>query len=104
MLLSSKKIFITAAGQGIGRAITERFIKEKGSVLATDVNYELIKDIETEKKQLDVLNKTELIDEDEKKEKIKKLKNKLKKNIFLMSTMDKKSVSDIKSKLVNYVS
>ena len=39
-----------------------------------------------------------------KKEKIKKLKNKLKKNIFFMSTMDKKSVSDIKSKLVNYVS
>ncbi len=60
MLLSGKKIFITAAGQGIGRAITERFIKEKGSVLATDVNYELIKDIDTEKKQLDVLNKTEL--------------------------------------------
>ncbi len=60
MLLSSKKIFITAAGQGIGRAITERFIKEGGSVLATDINYELIKDIETEKKQLDVLNKTEL--------------------------------------------
>ena len=60
MLLSGKKIFITAAGQGIGRAITERFIKEEGSVLATDVNYDLIKDIETEKKQLDVLNKTEL--------------------------------------------
>jgi len=35
---------------------------------------------------------------------IKKSINKLKKNIFLMSTMDKKSVSDIKSKLVNYVS
>ena len=29
MLLSGKKIFITAAGQGIGRAITEKFIKEK---------------------------------------------------------------------------
>ena len=56
------------------------------------------------KKEIVVLNKTDLIDEDEKKEKIKKLKNKLKKNIFLMSTMDKKSVSDIKSKLVNYVS
>ena len=27
MLLSGKKIFITAAGQGIGRAITERFIR-----------------------------------------------------------------------------
>jgi len=56
------------------------------------------------KKEIVVLNKTDLIDEEEKKAKIKKLKNKLKKNIFLMSTMDKKSVSDIKSKLVNYVS
>ena len=56
------------------------------------------------KKEIVVLNKTDLIDEKEKKEKIKKLKNKLKKNIFFMSTMDKKSVSDIKSKLVNYVS
>ena len=56
------------------------------------------------KKEIVVLNKTDLIDEEEKKEKIRKLKNKLKKNIFLMSTMDKKSVSDIKSKLVNYVS
>ena len=56
------------------------------------------------KKEIVVLNKTDLIDEEEKKEKIKKLKNKLKKNIFLMSTMDKKSVSDIKSKLVNDVS
>ena len=56
------------------------------------------------KKEIVVLNKTDLIDEEEKKEKIKKLKNKLKRNIFFMSTMDKKSVSDIKSKLVNYVS
>ncbi len=56
------------------------------------------------KKEIVVLNKTDLIDEEKKEEKIKKLKNKLKKNIFLMSTMDKKSVSDIKSKLVNYVS
>ena len=56
------------------------------------------------KKEIVVLNKTDLIDEEEKKEKIKKLKNKLKKNIFLISTTDKKSVSDIKSKLVNYVS
>jgi hypothetical protein len=44
------------------------------------------------------------VEEEEKVEKIKKLNSKLKKNIFVMSTMDKKSVSDIKSKLVNYVS
>jgi len=56
------------------------------------------------KKEIVVLNKIDLIDEEKKKEKLKKLKNKLKKNIFLMSTMSKKSVSDIKSKLVNYVS
>ena len=56
------------------------------------------------KKEIVVLNKIDLVEEEEKVEKIKKLNGKLKKNIFLMSTMDKKSVSDIKSKLVNYVS
>ena len=56
------------------------------------------------KKEIVVLNKIDLVDEEEKVEKIKKLNSKLKKNIFVMSTMDKKSVSDIKSKLVNYVS
>ena len=56
------------------------------------------------KKEIVVLNKIDLVEEEEKVEKIKKLKSKLKKNIFVMSTMDKKSVSDIKSKLVNYVS
>ncbi len=58
----------------------------------------------TKKKEIVVLNKIDLVEEEEKVEKIKKLNSKLKKNIFLMSTMDKKSVSDIKSKLVNYVS
>ena len=56
------------------------------------------------KKEIVVLNKIDLVEEEEKLEKIKKLNSKLKKNIFLMSTMDKKSVSDIKSKLVKYVS
>ena len=56
------------------------------------------------KKEIVVLNKIDLVEEEEKVEKIKKLNSKLKKNIFLMSTMDKKSVSDIKSKLVKYVS
>ena len=56
------------------------------------------------KKEIVVLNKIDLVEEEEKVEKIKKLNSELKKNIFVMSTMDKKSVSDIKSKLVNYVS
>ena len=60
MKLSGKKVFITASGQGIGRAITERFIEEKATVFATDINYELIKDIQCEKKELDVMNKSEL--------------------------------------------
>ena len=60
MKLSGKKVFITASGQGIGRAITERFIEEKATVFATDINYELINDIQCEKKELDVLNKSEL--------------------------------------------
>ena len=60
MKLNGKKVFITASGQGIGRAITERFIKEKATVFATDINYELIKDIQSEKKELDVMNKSEL--------------------------------------------
>ena len=60
MILNGKKVFITASGQGIGRAITERFIEEKATVFATDINYELIQDIQSEKKELDVMNKSEL--------------------------------------------
>ena len=60
MKLNGKKVFITASGQGIGRAITERFIEEKATIFATDINYELIKDIQSEKKELDVMNKSEL--------------------------------------------
>ena len=60
MKLNGKKVFITASGQGIGRAITKRFIEEKATVFATDINYELIKDIQCEKKELDVMNKSEL--------------------------------------------
>ena len=40
--------------------ITERFIEEKATVFATDINYELIKDIQSEKKELDVMNKSDL--------------------------------------------
>ena len=60
MKLNGKKVFITASGQGIGRAITERFIEEKATVFATDINYESIKDIQSAKKELDVMNKSEL--------------------------------------------
>lgn len=60
MKLTGKKVFITAAGQGIGRAITKRFIREEAYVLATDINFELIKELESEKKELDVTDKLDL--------------------------------------------
>ncbi|WP_337267302.1 SDR family oxidoreductase [Oryzifoliimicrobium ureilyticus] len=36
--LAGKKVFITAAGQGIGRASAERFIALGANVIATDIN------------------------------------------------------------------
>lgn len=38
MRLAGKKAFITAAGQGIGKASVEAFVREGASVLATDIN------------------------------------------------------------------
>ncbi|HEV8389038.1 MAG TPA: SDR family oxidoreductase [Dongiaceae bacterium] len=40
--LSGKKILITAAAQGIGRAIAERFAAEGATVVATDINMEAL--------------------------------------------------------------
>ena len=56
------------------------------------------------KQEIIVFNKIDLIDEDEIKEKIKDFEKIIKKSAFITSTLDKKSVSDIKSKLLNYVS
>ena len=56
------------------------------------------------KQEIIVFNKIDLIDEDKIKEKIKDFEKIIKKSTFTISTLDKKSVSDIKSKLLNYVS
>ncbi len=56
------------------------------------------------KQEIIVFNKMDLIDEAEIKEKIKDFEKIIKKSAFTTSTLDKKSVSDIKSKLLNYVS
>ena len=40
--LNGKKILVTAAAQGIGRAIAERFAAEEASVIATDINMEVL--------------------------------------------------------------
>ena len=58
----------------------------------------------TKKQEIIVFNKTDLVDEEEKNKKIKEFDEIIKKPTFETSTLDKKSVSDIKSKLLNYVS
>ena len=40
--LNGKKILVTAAAQGIGRAIAERFAAEGANVVATDINMEVL--------------------------------------------------------------
>jgi 2-keto-3-deoxy-L-fuconate dehydrogenase len=40
--LQGKTAFITAAGQGIGRAIAEAFVREGAQVIATDINATLL--------------------------------------------------------------
>ncbi len=44
--LKGKKALVTAAAQGIGRAIAEAFAAEGASVLATDINLAKLKDLE----------------------------------------------------------
>ena len=56
------------------------------------------------KQEIIVFNKTDLVDEEEKNKKKKEFDEIIKKPTFETSTLDKKSVSDIKSKLLNYVS
>ena len=61
MRLSSKKAFITAGAQGIGRSICERFVAEGASVLAIDININLLKKVpKIEALELDVLDKSKL--------------------------------------------
>jgi len=58
MTLKGQNVFITAAGQGIGRAITERFIQEGANVTATDIDLSLLKDLAGGTTyELDVTNK-----------------------------------------------
>ena len=56
------------------------------------------------KEEIIVFNKIDLIKKDEIKEKLNQFKKKIKKKVLLISTLDKKALSDIKSKLISYVS
>ena len=43
--LQGKTAFVTAAGQGIGRATAEAFVREGARVIATDINDDLLADL-----------------------------------------------------------
>src|SRR5690554_4826074 len=43
--LTGKRILVTAAAQGIGRAIAERLAAEGGQVVATDINADRLRDL-----------------------------------------------------------
>jgi len=61
MRLKNKRVFITAAAQGIGRAISEVFIQEGAQVFASDINTELLSSLNSYKNiKLDVCDFTEL--------------------------------------------
>jgi len=55
------------------------------------------------KKEIVVFNKIDLINKDEIKYKLTKFKKRIKKNVLLISTLDKKTLSEIKSKLIKHV-
>ena len=57
MRLSGKKALVTAAGQGIGRATVEAFLREGATVVATDINAEALAGLDAETVVLDVTDK-----------------------------------------------
>ena len=64
--LSGKRVFISAAGQGIGRSSVEAFLAVGAEVIATDLNPDLIKALPEHERltayKVDVMDKAELLD------------------------------------------
>ncbi|NBQ27943.1 MAG: SDR family oxidoreductase [Rhodobacteraceae bacterium] len=61
MRLDGKHAFITAAGQGIGKAIAQAYVREGAVVIATDLNADLLDDLAgCATAQLNVLDKDAL--------------------------------------------
>lgn len=59
--LRGKTALVTAAGQGIGRAIAEAFLREGATVWATDLNVEKLSGLDGAKcRRLDVLSETDV--------------------------------------------
>jgi GTP-binding protein len=57
-----------------------------------------------EKKEIIVLNKTDLLEEEEVKEILKNFSKNKDSEVVTLSTLDKRSISKIKAKLLSYVS
>ncbi len=60
MRLQGKRAFVTAAGQGIGRAIAEAYVAEGAEVTATDLNPKLLEGLGAVTQALDVTDKAAL--------------------------------------------
>ncbi|GMA15274.1 SDR family oxidoreductase (plasmid) [Deinococcus metallilatus] len=58
--LAGKNVLVTAAGQGIGRAIAERLIAEGGNVTATDLRPELLEGLDARTRALDVTRRDQI--------------------------------------------
>ena len=54
MRLQDKKIIVTAAAQGIGKATVLAFIREGAKVIATDINFEKLKELKNENSKIDI--------------------------------------------------
>ena len=62
MRLSEKKVLVTAAAQGIGRAICEDFIREGARVIALDINAKKLETLRgADLRNIDVTNKSEFV-------------------------------------------
>lgn len=59
--LAGKTALLTAAGQGIGRATAEAFIREGAEVIATDLNEGLLQGLECRTEGLDVTDKAAIV-------------------------------------------
>ena len=57
MRLKGKRAFLTAAGQGIGRATAEAYLAEGAEVIATDLDAGLLKGLDCQTMALDVTDK-----------------------------------------------